>query len=59
MRDCLKSMFTSYVNVNIFQYKNSSPMNWSGNFLNKKKWNFVDDTDFNKKFHIQSKWPFI
>ena len=52
MRDCLKSMFTSYVNVNIFQYKTSSPMNWPGNFLNQKIWNLVDDTDFNKNLDI-------
>ena len=45
----------SYVNVNIFQYKNSSSMNWPGNFLNKKIWNLVDYTDFNKNRDIQSK----
>ena len=31
------------------------PMNWPGNFLNQKIWNFVDDRDFNKNLDIQSK----
>ena len=29
-------------------------MNWPGNFLNKKIWNLVDDTDFNKNFHLNT-----
>ena len=30
-------------------------MNWPGNFLNKKIWNFVDRTDFNKNFRRHTK----
>ena len=45
----------SYGNVNIFQYKNSSPMNFPGNFLNQKIWKLIEDTDFNKNVHIRSK----
>ena len=29
-------------------------MNWPGNFLNQKIWNLVDDTDFNKHFHLHT-----
>ena len=56
MREISKNQqFTSYVNVNIFQYKNSSPIYQPGNFLNHKIWNLEDNTDVNKKFNIQYK----
>ena len=48
-------MFTSYVIVNIYQYK----MNWPGNFFNQKIWKLVDDIDFNRNFHIQSKEHYL
>ena len=28
---------------------------WPDNFVNKKIWNLIEYTDFNKRFHIQSK----
>ena len=50
-----KIKFTSYGNVNIFQYKNPSPMNWPDNFVNQKMCNLVDETDFNKNIYLHTK----
>ena len=41
--------------INIFQFKNSSPMIWPGNFLIHKLWNLVEDSNFNKKFHLSTR----
>ena len=30
-------------------------MNWLDYFLNQKKWNLVDDSDFNKNVHLHTK----
>ena len=41
-----------YANLNIFQYKNSSPVDCPNNFFNQKIFYLVGDSDFDKNFQI-------
>ena len=51
----------SYVNVNIFQYKISSPMNWPGLFqkICNLVYGFHKNIDIQSKGHPLSKTAFI